>query len=182
MREGVVVCPQCLTMFDEDGNLCIEEPRGEVRSYVYTATSGPIDVDVFRYCPDCGHSLPGLVRYCPYCGIMLYKMQGISVQGLTYAAPGGRSVPEADPAPEAPGDENEKSEASPQPQPQPRTRVITHAHKEAVMVASATRMRHRKWGTEPAGIVSRLLGYSTICALLVSLGYIIYNCILIMNG
>lgn len=60
LRDGLVVCPQCLTSYQavEAGSLT---PPGDNRPSAK-------DTRVMHYCPHCGESIGDGINYCPYCG------------------------------------------------------------------------------------------------------------------
>lgn len=70
LHGNVVVCPQCLTVYDvNDGALTASEARERRRQAVAAAPA-------MRYCPACGTRLQEGMRYCPQCGMQLQSWSG----------------------------------------------------------------------------------------------------------
>lgn len=167
MREGVVVCPQCLSVFDMDGNTRDnDEPQGEVRKPQGQPASEA--GDTFSFCPECGHSLPAGVNFCPYCGTKLSQLRRAQATAATVNAP----------EPQAGGAETAKVPDETQPEATPQRRS---ASKPTMMVTNP-QVGHRKWGTGEASTRARAAGYTAIVMLLGLLVYIIYQATLVMAG
>lgn len=155
MREGVVVCPQCLAVFDMDGNVRHKAQQGTARHLEEASEQSPAPIaaeqDAFSFCHECGKPLPQGIKFCPYCGIKL---------GVVPAAVAADPVVVHDEPQDAPAD------AEPQPEPEePKwTPVYPTYH-----------YQEHKWGTEPASPRARLAGYSIITVLLIVLGVIVYH-------
>ncbi len=172
MRGGVVVCPQCLAVFDLDGNLRTEQPQHTTRhieeeparEQAAPAAQNAVN-EPYHYCPECGKPLPEGVKFCPYCGTSL-------------------ATPTAPPSP------------TPQPQPkreeQPRaTQAASTTSKGDKKQATKTTQwapvmptlhyRPHKWGSGPASVRARLVGYTVILAELAVLAYTVYQGMLINN-
>lgn len=64
LHGNVVVCPQCLTVFDVDGVLLTAEEARRRRQPADSAVS-------MRYCPACGSRLQMAMNFCPNCGMRL---------------------------------------------------------------------------------------------------------------
>ncbi|MBR1551637.1 MAG: zinc-ribbon domain-containing protein [Muribaculaceae bacterium] len=105
LHGNVVVCPQCLTVYDvSDGVLTASEAR-ERRQQAAATTPA------MRYCPACGTRLQDGMRYCPQCGMQLQSWSGHAA-AITHADAqvnvepprGGDSQPEVD------GTDSEKEE------------------------------------------------------------------------
>ncbi len=166
VREGVVVCPQCLAVFDMDGNLHTSQPRHVTRSVSEQpdkrqqqpeARRDDNTTEPFLYCPECGKPLPGGINFCPYCGIAL------AAETTAHTTP-SQPARQEQPAATAPA-ATTRSKPAPAAQ---WTPVITTLHYQP-----------NKWGTEPANTRTLAAGYTVIAALLVLLVFIIYKGLLI---
>ena len=64
LRDGLVVCPQCLTSYQavEQGTL---DPPTEKRGDTMTAST-------MHFCPHCGEGIGDGINFCPYCGGSLH--------------------------------------------------------------------------------------------------------------
>lgn len=166
MREGVVVCPQCLSVFDMDGNTRDnDEPQGEVRKPQGQPASEA--GDTFSFCPECGHSLPAGVNFCPYCGTKLSQLRRSQAAAATVDTPETRVT--------EPEDSQEPPQAQPDATPPRRSSKPT-------MMVTNPQVGRRKWGTGEASTRARAAGYTAIVMLLGLLVYIIYQATLVMTA
>ena len=60
LRDGLVVCPQCLTSYQAVEPGTLTPPA--------TKNGGAKTVPTMRYCPHCGESIGEGINFCPYCG------------------------------------------------------------------------------------------------------------------
>lgn len=178
MRNGVAVCPQCLAVFDMDGN--VQQPRVNNTARQISdnapetvsaaphpapsqASAAPV-TEAFRFCPECGKPLPAGVKFCPYCGLRLAAPAASAPR--VQAAMATESPAVADkPAASAP-EENE--------------RQLPPAAKWAP-VFPTVHYRMRKWGAGPASPRAKFVGYTTIFLLLALFAFIVYQGMLISD-
>lgn len=160
MRDGVVVCPQCLAMFDAEGNLCETRTAGRVRSMPAPETSHNDAEQPYSYCPDCGKPLPANVNFCPYCGIKLKADKASTEVNNQPAAPTDiNNYVQQQVAPVASAPDNKEEEVVPT-----WTPVYPTFH-----------YREYKWGTEPASLRTRIVGYTVIVAQLILLCIVLHQ-------
>lgn len=164
MRNGVVVCPQCLSVFDADGKLRKDSPKGNHRSMPEQPEATKADDKSYNYCPDCGKPLPGDVRFCPYCGIRLSEPVRVPQQVKSVST---ASQPRA-------------SQQPMQAQPTAGQAAVSDAkeRKWTPMLPSYS-FGHALRPT-PASLRARIVGYTVIGALIALLGFILYQGYLIM--
>lgn len=167
MRDGVVVCPQCLSVFDAEGTVRESRPQGEYRTpepesvadKPSTATPAQEDIrqsnqTAYSYCPYCGLGLPDGIRFCPYCGVRL-------VDGV-----------------EEPQEERAEDKI-PVSIPSATDSKKDPSHKELLSYKGTPMLpfynfRHMK-EKEPASVAFKLVAYPIIVALLVIFIVIIYQ-------
>lgn len=163
LHDGVVVCPQCLAVFDDNGVRQAPQP-GRVR-VASPQPQEPVS-DEIHYCHHCGKPLVSDANFCPYCG---------------------KRVRGADPAPAEERQEERVEENLPAPQPQQPDAIADDAptaQEPAVKwtpVYTNYRYREPKWGEGPASIRARLAGYAVIAAQLALLAFIVYKAMLISD-
>lgn len=70
LRDGLVVCPQCLTAYQvvEPGEL---SPPVDKRGNTKMASA-------MRFCPHCGESIGEGINFCPYCGGNLHAASAVA--------------------------------------------------------------------------------------------------------
>lgn len=176
MREGVAVCPQCLAAFDMDGQLRSPQPQVKIRQAQPASgdTGRPMPTRLtaqplpqhegYSYCPECGKRLPPQVNFCPYCGIRLASS--------STPAPGGEATPSSTPPAPAPhASSPAPSSAEPEPQLAPALAWTP--------VFPTVQYRMRKWGSAPASLRTRAVGYTVIIVLLALFAFIVYQGMLI---
>ena len=157
MRGGVAVCPQCLAFFDMDGNIVNASRQGHSRMKAGEPTLPAKDPEAYSFCPECGKPLPGGIRFCPYCGIRLSapteprRDEGVAPESLK-------------PAP-----------VSVTPEPQPVVQPVAQPQPSQWTPVYPTYYRERKWGSEPASLRTRVVGYCIIVAQLIVLLVIVWG-------
>lgn len=152
MHGGVVVCSQCLAVYDMSGNVHDSSDQGPVRTMSQAEAEAAASAG-YHYCPDCGRTLPDGVKFCPYCGIRL----------AAQASP-------------AEVQEQEKPQESKQAPQAVTTKTPERRH---TVLPSLQHYRARKWGVEPASLRARVAGFSVIAVLLAVLAFIVYQGMLI---
>lgn len=174
MREGVAVCPQCLAVFDMDGNVHTPQVNSRTRKQVFDdapvdssrpivsqAYAAPAPVaEAYRFCPECGKPLPDGVKFCPYCGQRLAAGATMIVKAPVASPAVSQTVIENTPAEEE--------------------RILPPAAKWAP-VFPTVHYRMRKWGAGPASLRARFVGYTAIFVLLALFAFIVYQGMLISD-
>lgn len=178
MREGVAVCPQCLAVFDMDGNVHQHQANTKTRQAATEVDETPVHAaqpvisqaytapapEAYHYCPECGKPLPGSVKFCPYCGIRLAAPTAPAPR--TQVAPVASTPATVDTSATAAQHEEE--------------RQLPPAAKWAP-VFPTVHYRMRKWGSGPASLRAHFVGYSAIIVLLAIFVFIVYQGMLISD-
>ena len=159
LHDGVVVCPQCLAVFDDNGVRQAPQPGG-----VRVASSQPQEPvsDEIHYCHHCGKPLVSDANFCPYCG---KRVRGVE------PVPSDEPMADLQPEPQQPQDETPASSAPAPKEPAMKwTPVYSNYH-----------YREPKWGEGPASLRARLAGYVVIAVQLALLAFIVYKAVLISD-
>ncbi len=154
LRDGLVVCPQCLTGYQvvEPGEL---SPPADKRGDTKMAPAK-------RYCPHCGESIGEGINFCPYCGGNLHATSADVTANLAKA--------ENTPASHSMHASHDKETAD---------RHGNHTEKEQQLfdwkpiIPSYRLAQVRR--SEPASLRFQAFAISIILALLALLAFIIYK-------
>ena len=161
LHDGVVVCPQCLAVFDENGVRETPQP-GRVRVAQSQPQPQATAVDEVTYCRHCGKPLVSDANFCPYCG---KRVRGVE------PVPSDEPMVDLQPEPQQP-----QYEAPASPAPAPKEPAM-----KWTPVYSNYHYREPKWGEGPASLRARLAGYVVIAVQLALLAFIVYKAVLISD-
>lgn len=168
MRDGVVVCPQCLAMFDTDGSLHVSSDTGLSRASQPLTADSATQQAHYCYCPDCGKPLPADVNFCPYCGISLKNLTKTTPSPAVAVA---QPIVQAEPVVAQPVAMGAAIE----------TGVPVTEAPSWVPVYPTYHYRKHKWGHGPASLRTRIAAYIIIAALLILFVFIVYQGMLISD-